>query len=74
MGTDQNILPVDNGFNYKKFVFLPLGVIVFLIIYLPQINKKYSHNQLTLKYNHCNKIHLINIMIIIKKITKKYNL
>lgn len=33
METEQKVLPANNGINYKKIIFLPLGVAVFLIIY-----------------------------------------
>lgn len=33
METDQRTLAAKNGFNYKKFLFLPLGLLIFSIIY-----------------------------------------
>ncbi|MBW1846769.1 MAG: SLC13/DASS family transporter [Deltaproteobacteria bacterium] len=33
MDTEQSIQPVKNGFNYKKLVLLPLGILAFLVIY-----------------------------------------
>lgn len=33
MDTDHRVQPVTNGFNFKKYVFLPLGLLIFAIIY-----------------------------------------
>ncbi|MCJ7774185.1 MAG: anion permease, partial [Desulfobacterales bacterium] len=33
MDTDHRVHPLKNGFNFKRYVFLPLGLLIFAIIY-----------------------------------------